>query len=351
MAASQYYAGKGPELLERLSEELRTFEPWQFKIANVLGQLVFKKAPELRKDHQKYIHNSRYREIVQEAPFFWQIINKPEGYAGDAEMMNLIYRNDFEGDTPFGIFLHKAAVSLPACQSVRNRRTFLRDEILKSKNHGGERRILSVAAGPAMEIRDVLMQNRPYDTYQCHAFDHDIKTIRKTYRECTDPRLHYVVGNAFHLIKGSYRVAAPRKALLDICEPRQDFRGWRKILAPMKYAFTTLKKGDYDVVYTAGLYDYITTFPNQPEKGTIALTKNLFDLVRPGGALIIGNFNPRNPLYVRFYMEFVVDWQLFHRSEEEMFQFAQAIPERAIENMEVVEEPLGINYFLKILKK
>jgi hypothetical protein len=164
MAASQYYAGKGPELLERLSEELRTFEPWQFKIANVLGQLVFKKAPELRKDHQKYIHNSRYREIVQEAPFFWQIINKPEGYAGDAEMMNLIYRNDFEGDTPFGIFLHKAAVSLPACQSVRNRRTFLRDEILKSKNHGGERRILSVAAGPAMEIRDVLMQNRPYDT-------------------------------------------------------------------------------------------------------------------------------------------------------------------------------------------
>lgn len=128
---------KGWELLKRLSEELKTFDPWQFKITNALGQIAFEKAPELRNDHQQYIRNTRYQEIVQEAPFFRQIINKPEGYVGDAEMMRLIYRNDFEGNTPFGMFLHKAAVSLAACQTVRNRRAFLREEILQLKNHRG----------------------------------------------------------------------------------------------------------------------------------------------------------------------------------------------------------------------
>ena len=271
-------------------------------------------------------------------------MNKPEGYAGDAEMMNLIYRNQFEGETPFGMMVHKDAVNTPACQAVRNRRTFLRDRIMR----GGD--ILSIAAGPAMEIRDVLIQDQSEDTYHCHAFDHDIKTIRKTCLEFTDPRLHYVLGNAFHIIKGSYRVAVPRKALIGICEPRRDFRGWRNVLAPVKYSFATLKKENYDLVYTAGLYDYIMTFPDQPEKGTIALTNNLFKLVRPGGALIIGNFNPSNPLYVRFYMEYVVDWQLIYRTEEEMFAFASSVPEREIASMKIEQEPLGINYFLEIRK-
>ena len=86
----------------------------------------------------------------------------------------------------------------------------------------------------------MLMQDRSGDTYHCHAFDHDIKTIRKTCRECPDPRLQYVLGNAFHLIKGSYRVAHPRKKLLSTCEPKRDFRGWRKLIAPVKYGFFLL---------------------------------------------------------------------------------------------------------------
>ena len=50
------------------------------------------------------------------------------------------------------------------------------------------------------------------------------------------------------------------------------------------------------MVYSAGLYDYIMTFPIDDSKGTIALTKNLFSLVKPGGSLIVGNFNHNNPL-------------------------------------------------------
>ena len=197
----------------------------------------------------------------------------------------------------------------------------------------------------------MLMQDRSGDTYHCHAFDHDIKTIRKTCRECTDPRLQYVLGNAFHLIKGSYRVAHPRKKLLSTCEPKRDFRGWRKLIAPVKYGFSTLKTDDYDLVYTAGLYDYITTFPDQPEKGTIALTKNIFALVKPGGSLVIGNMSPHFPRDLRFPMEYIYDWHLIYRDKKEMFEFAKAIPECDIDSMTVEQEPLGINYFLEIKKK
>ena len=240
---------RGPALEERLDEALRQFSSWRFELMDQCAIAVagFNKVQKER--YRRYIMETEYYRVVQEAPFYWRIMNKPEGYAGDAEMMNLIYRNQYEGETPFGMLVHKHAVETKACQAVRNRRTFLRERIMR-----GEGKILSVAAGPAMELRDVLMQDQSGDTYHCHAFDHDIKTIRKTCRECADPRLNYLLGNAFNLIKGSFRVALPRKALLGVCDPRRDFRGWRKVLAPLKYGFATLKKEDYDLVYTAGLY-------------------------------------------------------------------------------------------------
>jgi hypothetical protein len=70
----------------------------------------------------------------------------------------------------------------------------------------------------------------------------------------------------------------------------------------------------------------------------------------PGGSLIIGNFSPNNPRDLRFPMEYVYEWFLIYRTKQEMLDFARAIPEREISKMEVLEEPLGINYFLKIDK-
>jgi len=119
----------------------------------------------------------------------------------------------------------------------------------------------------------------------------------------------------------------------------------------LKYKYNTLQAEEYDLVYTAGLYDYIQTFPNEDNKGTVALTANLFKLVKPGGSLIIGNFSLNNPAHMVFPMEYVMDWQLIYRSQEDMIEFAKTIPERQIKSIEVLQEPLGINYFLRIQKK
>lgn len=49
-------------------------------------------------------------------------------------------------------------------------------------------------------------------------------------------------------------------------------------------------------------------------------------------------------------MDYVVDWHLIYRNEQELFQFARAIPESQIKDMWIEQEPLGINYFLNIQK-
>ncbi len=337
---------KGSELEERLTEELKPFEQWRFKLMDRLGAITkgFQNGDD--KSHRQYIRESRYFEAVQESPFYFRIINKPNGYAGDAQMMDFIYRNQFEGKTPFGMFLHKHAVSTKACQAVRNRKLYLTQEIFKV--NGGN--ILSVAAGPAQEIRELLDVYRD-DNSNFLALDHDMETLKTYDVSDREPRFKYALANAFQIIEGNYLTARPRKFMEQFCSPRKDFQGFRFVFSPFKYEMKYLQKESFDLVYSSGLYDYIKTFPLDDSKGTVALTKNLFDLLKPGGTLVVGNFSQGNPPDLKFVMEYVYHWFLFHRDEQDMLEFARAIPEETIEDIQIVRESLGINYFLKIEKK
>ncbi|MBW2094583.1 MAG: hypothetical protein JRI80_06810 [Deltaproteobacteria bacterium] len=270
---------KGSDLEEKLSEELDSFEPWRFELMDELGRIVGNFRNGESTAHLEFVRESKYYQIVQEAPFYWRIMKKPNGYAGDAQMMAFIYRNQFEGKTPFGMFLHKHAVSTKACQAVRNRKLYLTREIIRA--NGGN--ILSLAAGPAQEIKELLDVYRD-DSYQFLALDHDMDTLKTYDVSDRDPRFKYALANAFQIIAGKYLTARPRKLLEKYCYPRKDFNGFRSLLGPLKYELKYLQRETFDLVYSSGLYDYIKTFPLDDSKGTVALTKNLFELVRPGGS-------------------------------------------------------------------
>ena len=128
---------KGLDLEKRLDVELQQFPTWRFELMDSCAATVVGFSKAQRELHRRYIMETDYYRVVQEAPFYWRIMNKPEGYAGDAEMMSLIYRNCYEGETPFGMLLHKDAVEEKACDAARNRRTFLRERIIKMKGGGG----------------------------------------------------------------------------------------------------------------------------------------------------------------------------------------------------------------------
>ena len=87
-----FFSTNGRELEGRLSEEIEIYEPWRLDIMSQLSAITSNFDDEQKKAYQKFIQDTKYYEIVQDAPFYWRIINKPNGYAGDAEMMNFIYR-------------------------------------------------------------------------------------------------------------------------------------------------------------------------------------------------------------------------------------------------------------------
>ncbi|MFO7984421.1 MAG: hypothetical protein R6U38_01045 [Desulfatiglandaceae bacterium] len=196
------------------------------------------------------------------------------------------------------------------------------------------------------EVEEVLCQDSSKDNYRFLALDHDIKSLRHVKTRLQDDRLQYGIANAFQIIKRNYAVAYPRQYAVMRCNPRNDFKGFGKLLAPMKYKIIRLAETSFDLIYSAGLYDYILTF-DEKSKGAVALTTHLFHLLKPGGTLIIGNFSPKNPLHVRFGMEYLYDWVLIYRGEKDMYRLANGIPESDIAEMTLLEEPLGINYFLK----
>jgi SAM-dependent methyltransferase len=341
---------RGPELEARLQDETIAFKPWRSGYFDGLAEINEHFTDDEKGRHRRYVRMSSYCKIVQEAPFYRQIMNKPFGYAGDADLMGMIYREQFEGNTPFGMFLHKDAIQEVACQAARNRKDFLYDQIMDVlSGNGAGTKILSVAAGPVEEIQDAL-KNYSGEKVSFLGLDHDMHTIRKTCQSFQDRRFRYALANAFLIMKGNRRIAYPRGAFHRYCNPRRDFKGWRKILSLMLYELDHLQKHAFDLVYSAGLYDYIWTDPQHNDKGAVALTKNIFDLVKPGGSLIVGNFGPNNPRDLRFAMEYVYEWFLIYRTKQEMLDFARSIPEQEIRSMEILQEPLRVFYFLKIDK-
>ncbi len=289
-----------------------------------------------------YLVDNGLQRLLMDAPYWYHSIFKPRGYAGDAEMMALIYRDEYEGPDLFSKLMHRIGLDCAACVSIRNRKNLLLDSF---KEFAGGK-VLSLAAGPAKEIEEYL---EVYHDIDFLALDHDIETLKNAKKKYVD--IPYGIINAFHLIKGHSQYLIPRPQLLESCNPKKDLKGLRRLFLPFKYQVKKLKSESFDMVYSAGLYDYIETFEDRKDKGSIALTRKLFDLVKPGGRMIIGNMNQEMPVGVRWVMEAICDWYLIYRDKEEVLAFASEIPESQIESIEIIQEERGLNYFLDIRKK
>ena len=98
------------------------------------------------------------------------------------------------------------------------------------------------------------------------------------------------------------------------------------------------KDKKYDLIYSAGLFDYFTDPVAQ-----IAATQ-LYKALKPGGKLVIGNFSITSPNIA--VMDLALDWKLIYRSENNLTKLYDHIgDEFLIEN-----EHLNINLFCVISK-
>ena len=75
--------------------------------------------------------------------------------------------------------------------------------------------------------------------------------------------------------------------------------------------------GGFHLIYAAGLYDYLS------DRVASRLTRLLFDMLAPGGRLVVANF--ATPLPEAGYMESFMGWKLIYRNADEMNRLSEEI--------------------------
>lgn len=228
---------------------------------------------------------------------------KPFGYNGDFFIIEKIYQQ-YVSDDPhckkWDEFFHR----LPAAIAVVNRKKLAVKMLKALQKEAGEQKkhVLILGSGPVTEVNEYL-NDTPENTLLFDLIDLDQRAIDYARRKNKD-----------HLDCLNF-------------ENKNVIR------------FTPDKT--YDLIWSAGLFDYFK------DKHFVFLLKRYYEYIAPGGQMVIGNFNSGNPS--KKIMEVLGDWFLYHRSEEELRQFAvRAGIEPDL--VEVISEPLGINLFLQVHK-
>ena len=97
--------------------------------------------------------------------------------------------------------------------------------------------------------------------------------------------------------------------------------------------------GKFDYIYSMGLFDYLT-----PPVAKAVMEK-LYQILKVGGEMVIGNFHISNPS--RYYMEYWLDWVLYYRTEHE---FIDLIKNVTSAKSNVLFEDTGSQMFLHVQK-
>ena len=298
-----YLEGAAPRLIDKLNASSRE-----------LFALVSNLAEDQHSIYRSY-YKQQISELIVHSPLLKRAYTKPLGYAGDYEMMNMLYRDHAEGDSLFGRALNLYAAQEGAAQANINRLAYLSTKIRAAIEVRGRVRLASIGCGPARELFVLLEQSPELGPYMDVALiDQEERVL--TYCERTLSPIAIRTGAKVHFIKESVRRLLTAKKLKEAL-------------------------GERDFIYSAGLFDYLNG------RSFSALLSVLYDALAPSGHLAIGNVASSNPS--RYFMEYCLDWFLIHRSREDLLSFAHALSPTAA-RAEVDAEPSGVNLFLHIWK-
>ncbi|HUG92584.1 MAG TPA: cyclic nucleotide-binding domain-containing protein [Planctomycetaceae bacterium] len=233
---------------------------------------------------------------------------KRRGYAGDFQVIDLLYGNQPAGVGHLGPLLDEYFLNIPVARAVRNRRALLVDVFLERLDASAEGRlnITSLACGPAREIFDFFERIDDPRKAVFHCIDLDVQALSEVSRVADQRGL----GQSIRLMQENLILLAT---------------GRRPASLPPQ-----------DLMYSIGLIDYFQ------DKLVIRLLNWIHQTLRPGGQVVLGNFDPRSP--DRPFMDHLLEWPLIYRTPDDVRRlFARsAFGERPVD---VRYEPQGINLF------
>ena len=250
--------------------------------------------------------------LVAQDPLTHRAFCKPRGYAGDAVMLDFMYAPedgylpaDVTNSTPLGQQIYTSLSQLPAAQAVRNRRRILVEKLEEVVERVEQPHVFSLACGHLREaehspaVRDGRIS-------RFVALDQDQESLAVVERASGSLGVETVHGSVRNILRGRFEL------------------------------------GSFDFVYAAGLYDYLSTPLAQ------RLTEKLFAMLNPGGHLLLANYLPG--IFNAGYMEAFMDWWLIYRSDREILQLAETLPEHAIEAICIYPDDTRNIGFLEITR-
>jgi extracellular factor (EF) 3-hydroxypalmitic acid methyl ester biosynthesis protein len=230
-------------------------------------------------EFQTFCRSHPLSQILLMDPYARRAFEKPRGYAGDAVMLDYIYRPTHSSLDGLASVIHEATTTLPNAKSILWRQDYLAHLINRTMISRETAEVLSVASGHMRELdrlRDITKDTNVRFT----ALDQDAASISEaqtTYRE--------------------YAILGETKSFASLIRER-----------------VVAKR--YDLIYSAGLFDYLQ------DSTAVALIKAMFARLEPGGVLSIANFTRDS--HGRGFMAGFMDWCLIYRNEEDLRSLADA---------------------------
>jgi extracellular factor (EF) 3-hydroxypalmitic acid methyl ester biosynthesis protein len=303
-------------LLDVGQQVVPSFDSLHERLENLSGTIE----ADLRPVHQDF-SKRQLHSLVLCSPFAYRTYQKPLGYAGDYEMVNMIIRDPFEGNSLFAKMMNYWFLSQWPSKAHRNRITYLTERLVhetaRGMRKGKPTRIFNLGCGPAQEIQRFL-ENAVSNHAQFTLCDFNDETIQHTTSVLDETKRRFGRKTAIQINK---------KAVQNILRDSIKLRG----AAPEQ---------KYEMVYCAGLFDYL------PDYVCKQLMEIFYSWLTPGGLLVATNVDDCKPF--RHMLEFVLDWHLIYRGQK---HGATLIPEGAdMELCSVKKDVSEVNVFIEVRK-
>lgn len=280
---------------------------------------------ELHPMHHVYLRRQLHPLLLC-SPFAHRAYYKPLGYAGDYEVVNMMLRPPYEGNSLFAKLLNVWLIGQAPAQAHRNRVVYLKqklvEEALRLAAQGRSLRVFNLGCGPAHEVKLFLGEESLSDQMDLTLVDFNEETLARLQGElevvqrqqARRSQIQFVKKSVHQLLKESGRKNTGDKELL------------------------------FDFIYCAGLYDYLS------DQVCGRLNDYFYTKLAPGGLLLTTNvtevLNDSRPF--RYSMEYMLDWMLIYRDGR---QFAALKPEVAPpDSLRVITEQTGVNLFMEVRK-
>ncbi len=272
--------------------------------------------------------SSALMPLLMACPMHRRAYEKPLGYAGDYRMMELYFTRDLTGDGLFGRFLHSIAQTYTLGRAVIARQTVMREavETVIHTKDDAPARVLSLAAGPALELRRLIED--------ISALPRGLELILLDQDEAAHETAH---GRLMRLLVERHKNGLPIQVQCLHFSVRQLL----KPQTPDEIRVRDIVLANLDLVYSAGLYDYL------PEPVAVRLTELVYGRLRPGGRLLLGNLVETPD--TTWLMEYVLGWYLQYRTDASMRTLAQSLTP-APARVDITRDRTGRCLFLDVAK-